>query len=175
MPDGIFLGRMLQGKGMRWKRKDGRGKMEEERWKRKDGRGKMVPCGPGSRWRRAGPLAGSGFGKCQQEAGSPQGAEFQFQVPPQGACRILGQRQPQAYAGLAAVGGVLRAPEGLEHQLAVFRGDARAVVPEADDDVVAVRLDGELDFRVFPLGVFNGVGGQVVHDLLHGDGIRMNG
>ena len=40
---------------------------------------------------------------------------------------------------------------------------------------MAGRLDGELYFGVFPLGLFDGVGGHIVNDLLHRYGVLMDG
>lgn len=119
--------------------------------------------------------ANSGFGKGQEKAGAPSVPNSSFRSPPQGAGNVPCQGKSQAYAGFPAVSGFLCAPERLEYQLAVLGGNAGTVVPEADDDIMAVRLDGQLDFGVFPLGVFDGVGSQVVHDLLHSHGVRMDG
>ena len=90
-------------------------------------------------------------------------------LPAQQPRQVTRDRQPQTGAAVTAVTGAIDLMEGVEDRLVLVGRDADAGVTDCEDDTTVLLLvDGQADFSV--LGELDGVGQQVLQDLLSADG-----
>ncbi|MND85011.1 hypothetical protein D3C80_769180 [compost metagenome] len=101
----------------------------------------------------------------QAEHAALAGAAVDADLPTQQVRQVAGNGQAQAGAAITAVAGAIHLVEGAEDRLLLVGGDADAGIAHGKDDAGA-RLVTDVQADLAALGELDGVGQQVLEDLL---------